>query len=337
MKQGNVMRNHAIPVGVVLMACAGLAWGQKAKIPPNSHFGTVIRVANLYVQPDEQSARVSVITPGREMAVAEKSGNWLRVFANTDVEEERTEETPEFGSNEDAPAISGWILDKGIVDVNTPKGDTILFGEADTAERLADEPHAPPRAAQDARLMYRRLVEIFPQSTWTPEAAWRAADIRWQVQKLDVFSRPSAHEKESWLREQLNEDDMKKLQKKYPHTKWADLAAYDMLDNKMCGDWQGSEKCPVKESEIFVKYAEEHPDSPKAPEALYEAAWRQASAGDMYNADGDGKKADESRAHAKELAGRIEQKYPQSEYTARVAGLIYKMEQSIPIYGSERE
>ena len=39
-----------------------------------------------------------------------------------------------------------------------------------------------------------------------------------------------------------------------------------MLDNKICGDWQGSEKCPEKESELYVKYADDHPESPKAAE-----------------------------------------------------------------------
>jgi hypothetical protein len=33
----------------------------------------------------------------------------------------------------------------------------------------------------------------------------------------------------------------------------------------------------------------------------------------------------------------LETKYAESEYGARAAGLIYKMEQQIPIYGSDRE
>jgi hypothetical protein len=110
-----------------------------------------------------------------------------------------------------------------------------------------------------------------------------------------------------------------------------------MIDNKICGDWQGSEKCPEKESEIYTKYADEHPDSPKAAQALYQAAWRQASAGDMYQSDNDEKKAADARAHAKDLATRVETKYSASEYAARAAGLVYKMEQQISIYGNDRE
>ena len=48
---------------------------------------------------------------------------------------------------------------------------------------------------------------------------------------------------------------LKKVIKLYPHTRQADLADYDLIDNKLCGDWQGATKCPEKESEIFEKYA----------------------------------------------------------------------------------
>ena len=84
---------------------------------------------------------------------------------------------------------------------------------------------------------------------------------------------------------------MKQVIKKYPRTKWADLAAYNLIDNKICGDWQGQTKCPEKETEIYLKYAEEHPQSPKTAEALYNAAWRQAALVSLYKSDNDTKKA----------------------------------------------
>ena len=67
------------------------------------------------------------------------------------------------------------------------------------------------------------------------------------------------------------------LAKKFPNTKWADLAAFRMLDNKLCGDWLAQSKCPEMESALYEKYVAEHPQSPKAAEALYLAAWRQAA------------------------------------------------------------
>lgn len=304
---------------------------------PVGNPGTVVRDIPLYVGADEGSAKLTTVVPGREIMIAERSGKWLRVFANTDVEEAHSEDTPVFGQEATPPPISGWIQDKGVISAATPQGDSVLFGIASSMEDQASEPHPPARAAQEAMLLYRRVADIFPQSPFAGEAAWRAADISWQLQKADVFSRPSAHEKENYLRQQIDEDQMKKIEKRYPGTKWADLAAYDMIDNKICGDWQGSEKCPEKETEIYLKYVADHPNSPKAPEALYKAVWRQASVADMYASDNEDKKADDARAHAKDLAARLESKYPQSDYSARAAGLIYKLEQGIPIYGIDRE
>jgi hypothetical protein len=328
-------RTHLL--SVLVLCSVAVAVCQKNGPPANGKRGTVVHVANLYVQADESADKVSAVTPGRELVIAEHSGKWLRVFANTDVETVNEQDAPVFGNETNAQPISGWILDKGVVVAETPKGDEILFGEAVSTEIAATESHPPPQAAQSARRLYRMVVELYPQSPRAPEAMWRAADIRWQLQKADAFSRPSAHEKENYLREQMDDNEMKKIQKLYPRTRWADLAAYDMIDNKICGDWQGSEKCPEKEAEIYTKYADEHPDSPKAAQAIYQAAWRLASAGDMYQADGNDKKAADSRARAKDLAERAESKYSQSEYAARAAGLVYKMEQAIPIYGNDRE
>jgi hypothetical protein len=336
------MRNlrDSFPV-VLLLAAALTSSAQKRmpqeQIPKNGPRATLVRLANLYVQPDESSDRTAQITPGREMVIVERSGHWLRVFANIDAPESRQSDQPMLEQDQQVTPVSGWILDKGVIDSTTPHGDQILFGEAVSSENAATEPHPPPLAALEARLLYRRVVEMFPQSPLTPEAMWRAADVRWQLQRADAATLPSAHEKENYLREQMDEDEMRKIEKYFPHTKWADFAAYDMIENKLCGDWQGSEKCPEKEADIYLKYVDEHPDSPRAPEALYSAAWRLASAGDMWAADGNDGRAHEDRSHAEDVANRLQSKYGQSVYAARAASLIYKVQQGIPIYGSDRQ
>jgi hypothetical protein len=305
--------------------------------PPSGQTATLIREAPIYISANAETQRLDRISPGRELMIAERSGKWLRVFANTDVEQNRASDAPVFDTESSTPPISGWIEDAGVISAATPNGDAILFGAAASAELAASEPHAPRGSAQAARLLYTRTAQIFPQSAHAPEAAWRAADIRWQLEKADVFSRPSAQEKESYLRQQIADDEMRKIEKKYPHTKWSDLAAWDMLDNKICGDWQGSTKCPEKESEMFEKYADEHPDSPKAAEALFDAAYRQGAAGDIYAGSGDDKKASAAHEHAGAIAGKLQSRYSASDYAARAATLIYKLQQSIPIYGVDRE
>ena len=189
-----------------------------------------------------------------------------------------------------------------------------------------------------ARLLYRRLVEFYPQSPLAAEAAWRAADIRWQFEKADASRRPSAKEKESYLREQLYEDEMKKVIKNYPHSKQADYAAFEMIDNKLCGDWEGQPKCPEKESGYYEKFAEEHPDGPRTAQALYLAAYRQAVLGDMYAADGGDKKDGRGAGAVQGAGGAITGQVP---CLGLLGGgrrcLVYKIEQGLAIYGSDTD
>jgi hypothetical protein len=296
-----------------------------------------LRVTWLYISPDTNAQKVERVQIGREMVVAEKSGPWLRVYANTDIEEEHQSDTPIFGSNDTPPPISGWMQAKGVVIESTPNGDQILMGEAVNEESLASDPRGPVNAARTARLLYRRLAEMFPNSPMAPEAAWRAADILWQIQKTDASSRPSAKERDAYLRDQMDEDWLKKVIKLYPHTRQADLAAYELIDNKLCGDWQGQTKCPEKESEYFEKYAAEHPDGPRTAQALYQAVYRQGVLVDMYAAEGNDKKSDSAKARAHDFAARLKDKFPQSDYTWRAAALVYKLDEGVPVYGNDRE
>jgi hypothetical protein len=298
---------------------------------------TALRVTWLYIAPDTTSQKVDRVQIGREMVVAEHSGPWLRVYANTDIQEAHQRDAPLIGHDEITPPISGWLEAKGIVIETTPGGDLVLMGEAANQESLASDPRGPVNAAQSARLLYRRLVEMFPKSPLVPEASWRAADILWQLQKADASSRPSAREREPYLRDQMDEDELKKVIKLYPHTRPAELAAFTLIDNKLCGDWQGSPKCPEKESESYEKYAAEVPDGPRTAQALYQAVYRQAVLTDMYAADGSDSKSNAAHAHAKELAARLKEKFPQSDYAARAVALVFKLDEGVPVYGIDRE
>jgi outer membrane protein assembly factor BamD (BamD/ComL family) len=339
-KKFEMLPLRAVAAGVVL--CTAItALGQKKQDqivkPIAGPRATALRVTWLYIAPDKGGQKVDRVQVGREMVVAEKSGPWLRVYANTDTAEVRRSDQPIFGANETPPPISGWMEAKGVVQENTPNGDQILMGAAANMEAEASDPRGPANAAHSAALLYRRLAEMFPTSPLAAEAAWRAADILWQIQKSDLSSLPSSKERDPYLRNQIDEDNLKKVVKQYPHTRQADLADYELIDNKLCGDWQGSTKCPEKESEIFEKYAAEHPDSPRAPKALYEATYRQAVLSDMYAADGNDKKQDEAHNHARDLAAKLKDKFPQSDYAWRASALVYKLDQGVPVYGIDRD
>ena len=310
---------------------------QKTPDPARQPQATVIRPTPLYIQADPGSDKLATIAPGREMAVLEHSGHWIRVYANTDDAQVRSEDQPVFSDQVQAHPISGWLQDTAVIASDTPQGDAILFGEAISAEQSASEPHAAPGSAEDARRLYRMTAELFPTSPRAGEAAWRSADIRWQLQKQDAATLPSAHEKENYLRQLPDESEMKRVEKQFPGSKWAGYAAYALIDNKLCGDWQGAEKCPEKEAGYYTEFADKYPDSPRAPQALYEAAWRLACAGDMWTADNDEKRADGDRRRADDTAGRLLSRYAQADYAARAAGLAYKVDHRIPVYGSDRQ
>jgi len=216
---------------------------------------------------------------------------------------------------------------------NTPGGDLILMGEAASQENLASDPRGPANAAQSARLLYRRLTEMFPNSPLVPEASWRAADILWQIEKADASTRVSAKERDPYLRDQMEEDELRKVIKYYPATRQAQLAAFELIENKLCGDWQGQTHCPEIESEVYEKYALEYPDGPKTAQALYQAVYRQAVLTDMYAADGNDKKTTDAHNHARSLAVRLKDKFPQSDSAWRAAALVYKLDEGVPVYG----
>ena len=112
-----------------------------------------------------------------------------------------------------------------------------------------------------------------------------------------------------------------------------------MIDNKLCGSWKGETKCPEKESELYEKYAREHPQSPKVAEALFNAAWRQAALVQMYGAQHD-KERDKARKKAMDLAQEVAAKAPAGDpklvdWKPRATELMYALQQGIPTYTAE--
>src|SRR5580704_11933735 len=345
MRLSTLWRSLAMGVAAVMLLVTSAAVGQtkaqrQAENYDKAARATVLHDANVYVAADADSQKVSLVTPGHEVVVIERNGPWVKVFANTDINDNANEDDrnkPEFSEDANVTPASGWIRDKGIIGAGTADGDVFLYGSAANFEEQASMPHAPKGAAGSAHLLYKRVAEYFPESSLAPEAAWRAADIRWQVDKLDISTLPSAKEQEAYLRPQLYEGEMKKVMKNYPGTKFAALAAYDLIDNKLCGDWQGLPKCPEMETGLYEKYAKQFPDGSKTAEALYNATSRQAALVTMYAVQEDRKKAVDAVAHTQALAQDLKAKFPQTDYAARGQSIAFRVAQGIPIYGSDRD
>lgn len=321
----------AVRTTSLLVAAALVVFGNSLLLGADR--GALVREAIIYLSPDAGSSKLGNAERGREIILLEKSRNWLHVEALLGTA--RTLD-PAFVEDEESEGktVTGWMLDTGIIWASTANGDRILFGAAVDAEDEASRRHGRRGAAQDALRLYHRVYEFFPAAPLAGEALYRAADIRWQIEKSDVMSRPSAREKEHFLREGIDEESMKQVMKKFPGTRWADLAAFHLLDNKLCGDWQGSPKCPEKETDIYEKYAKEHPQSPAAPEALYNAASRQAALIEIYKTQEQLKKSGESKNRAIALAQQLISQYPQSDWSSRGQTLLFLVQQGVPTYGN---
>jgi hypothetical protein len=339
----SLLRNLTIALLVVTPAFLAAQKGKNAKDNlsgyQRSARATVLHTANVYVMADSSNPPITTVTPGHEVVIMERNGAWMQVFANTDSKDEGDPDVePEFKDPATNPdPRSGWIRDKGVVTPATPNGDAILYGAAAEFESAAAQPHPPEGAAEAAHLLYQRVSDYFPDSPLAPEAAFRAADIRWQLDKQDISTLPSAHEQAAYLRPQLDESELKRVMKVYPDSPFAARAAFDLLDEKLCGDWQGLPKCPEMETELYLKYADRYPDGPRSAEALYNAAYRQGALVTMYTVDEDKRKADEAAQNCQAIADQLRAKYPKSDFTDRAASIAYRVKQGIPIYGSDRD
>jgi hypothetical protein len=273
---------------------------------------TLLREEYLYASAGTNSQKLSQVNRGTALTLLEISNadsqSWMKVSLAADQAQVSKE-------------VTGWLPGKTIINASTANGDQIVFGQAVDSERQAEERGGRKGAAQDALRLYSRVPELFPGSPLAAEAMWRAADIRWQLAKAD---RSGAPPQEKYLQEVIT---------KFPQSKQAELAAFDLIDSKLCPEWRGLADCPTKESALYEQYAREHPQSPKAPEALFNAAWRQASLVDIYRLGEDRGKSEAARKKSVALAQEIQNQYPQGDWKPRAVDLVYKLEKKIVLYG----
>lgn len=294
--------------------------------------GTLVHEESIRVSPSGDTAKLGTVERGYELVIIDSSRDWAHVEAIL----RDPSKNPDDEDDDEAQGktITGWLPAKALVGMSTPNGDKIVFGEAADSEDEASRRRGRKDAAQDAMRLYYRVYDLFPASPLAGEGLYRAADIRWQIERSDIMTRPSAREREAYMRGQINEEWMKLVIKKFPGTKWADLAAFHLIENKLCGDWQAASKCPDKEADMYEKYAKEHQQSPAAPQALYQAAWRRSALIEIYKTEANPKKAEDSKNRALGLAQQILSQYGQSEWANRAQTLIFYVQNGVPTYGN---
>lgn len=306
-----VKRGKHIGMAVLILLAAALAQAAER--------GTLIREASLYGSAGANSQKNGQVQRGVELTIQEQKDAdgqpWFKVSMAADPTAQVSKE------------VSGWVPGQAMVTASTGNGDQIIFGQAVASEHQAEERGGRRGAASDAMRLYARVAEFFPSSPLAAEAAWRSADIRWQLAKSD-FSRSGPQPEEKYLQDVIT---------KYPQSKQAQLAAYDLLEAKLCPEWRGLPECPEKESAMYEQYARENPQSLKAAEALYNAAWRQGALADMYRIDNKSDKSDAARKKAIALAQQIVNQYAEGDWKPRAMDLLYKLEKKIPTFGSVEE
>ena len=310
-----MVTNRKIFEFLFLAALAMTAAFMASAFAADTERATLIREESLSSSAGTNAQKIAQVDRGSALTILERSQAdgqpWVKISMASDQQAQVSRE------------VTGWLPAKSIVTASTANGDEIIFGQGVDSERQAEERGGRKGAAQDALRLYSRVPEMFPGSPLAAEGMWRAADIRWQLAKVD-FVRSGKPMEEKYLREVIA---------KFPQTKQAELAAYDLLDNQLCPEWRGLAECPIKESALYEQYAHEHPQSPKATEALYNAAWRQASLTDIYRINNDRSKSDAARQKGIALAQQIQSQQQDQDWKMRATDLIYKLEKKIPVYG----
>jgi hypothetical protein len=303
----------ALPFLLALAAASAFATVPVAGEPERA---TLIREESLSASASTNAQKLSQVARGSDLTILERSNAegqpWIKISMAADQQAQISKE------------VTGWLPGKAIVASSTANGDQIIFGQAVNSEREAEERGGRKGAAEDALRLYARVPELFPGSPLAAEAMWRSADIRWQLAKSDLL-RSGKPPEEKYLREVVA---------KFPQSKQAELAEYDLLETKMCAEWRGQAECPTKESALYEQYAHEHPQSAKAAEALYNAAWRQAALTDIYRINNDRDKSDAARKKGIALAQQVQSQQQDQDWKTRATDLIYKLEKRIPIYGA---
>ena len=277
---------------------------------------TPIRSVDLHASPSSSSDKVMTVDRGTELTTLEQTNvenqPWLKVSVAV----------PGTSNNAPSREVTGWAPAKAIVAAGAQNGDEIIYGEAVNSEQQAERSGGRKGAADDAMRLYSRIAELFPNSPLAGEAMWRSADIRWQLDR----SKGGKNTDDQYLQQVIS---------RFPKTKWADLAAYDLLDNQLCGEWNGLADCPEKEAALYENYARQHPQSPKFGEALYNAAYRLGGVGDIYRMSG--KKPQSEAAHSRALAllQELAGNRALGEWSYRAEDLMYKLQQNVPLYGVE--
>lgn len=264
--------------------------------------------APIYLQPDAASTKVGTVRPGDPVGIQSSTNGFVQVFTG----------------------VSGWMRNQGLVRLDNPQAPELIFGAAVGLEDIAESSAGQRPAALDAARLYMAIYNDFPAATRAAEALYRGAEIRWELALSEMPKRRSPEE-----RQFPNDDDLRRVVKKFPDTPWAARADFQLLIKHFtCGDWVAKPECVGKEVDTYHDYVKKYPNGPATARAAYDAVYREAIAWTLYNAPGphhDAGKATQFQRAAESDAAAMARAYPGTDWAAQAAYVAFTVGEGMPM------
>lgn len=291
-------------LALLLLLASTLAAAQQA-VPLQK--AIALDAETVYLSPNITSAKVGAIPPGEQIGVQAVNGKFTQVFAG----------------------ISGWITAHTFVLLSAPNADEVIFGAAAAMQRKAYDDQSDAET-KDAVRLFLNIYNYLPHSPRAGEALYRGAALQWDtsVSEMPASTAPAMR---------LFPDDslLHRVESKFNRTPWAARAAYKLLiEHFTCGDWFTKPECIDKEANRYRDYVKRYPASPDAPEAVYDALYREAIAWTLYSQPGknaDPAKAADARSRVTADAVLLARAYPHTDWAARGAYLAFLVAHNSPL------
>ena len=130
--------------------------------------GTLVHEESIHVSPSADAAKLGEAGRGHELIIIESGHDWTHVEA---ILREPRKDADEDDPESEGKTITGWVSSKALVNLTTPNGDKIIFGEAADSEDQASRRRGRRDAAQDAMRLYYRVYDLFPTSPLAAEGS----------------------------------------------------------------------------------------------------------------------------------------------------------------------
>jgi len=276
----------------------------------------------------EVEVRTSDRTPPREVLARLQAGDLIYFLG-----EERRR-----SSHVRADDVEGWATSAGLIVLSAPGADARLLTAAQEREHPREGGGDLPNDLA-ALALYRRLRELFPQSSYAPLALYRYGQI---AERLAVRATNEAYEprdegalakyrkwgltfEDSHLGGSFyyGGDAYRELVSRHPRSEWADDAAFRLLKiHRWLGaGWEGGPTEPIKELKLWQQYLGRYPRTNSRPEALLEMVYLNRALFEIYQhrslGFSDPRKARIHRQEAERLCRQVEQEHRGTEFAAQ--------------------